>query len=76
MARYKLIDLGRAKYNGEVEVESELQLVRECKKHLASQGVEIQWKHEDTQESGMVTAGFHRVGWVEIVREPLQGGKQ
>jgi hypothetical protein len=63
---YNLINIGRGKFNGRVNVDSEAQLLRECKKHLTSNGVDIEWQDEDCT-IGIVTAGLHSVGHVQAV---------
>lgn len=69
MARYRLINIGRNKFNGEVSVNTENELLRELKLHLHSYDIGILW-HGKLPRAGTVTAGFHSVGRVEEILEP------
>lgn len=66
MKRYKLINIGRRMFCGEVETDSEAVLLREVKKHLASKDVDLLWNEEQTR--ALVEAGFHVVGRVEAIK--------
>ena len=57
---YRLIDVGRGKYNGTVHVARESDLLHEVRRHLLSNDVSIEW-HEGV---GTIFAGFHAVGAV------------
>ena len=58
VARYRLMNIGRAKFCGDVDARSPEALLREVVKHLVSQSVAI-------TSGGAVFAGFHEVGKVE-----------
>jgi hypothetical protein len=60
--KWKLFEVGRAKFTGEVEVDDLNGLYREIAKHLSSRDVDIDW-HDET--SGIViVGGFRAVGAV------------
>lgn len=61
--KYQLVNVGRAQVCKEVEVADEMELYREVSKYLASRAVDIAWQDE-SQNHGIVEAGFHRVGEV------------
>lgn len=63
MARFKLIDVGSGKWNGEV-IGDEDDVWREARKHLGSRGVDVDYVDET---HGIITAGFHLVGRFERV---------
>lgn len=66
---FQLIDIGRNKVNRVVEgITNEHQLVKECKQHLASHDVEIEWTGGEMIE-GVVLAGFRTVGAVRKLAE-------
>lgn len=58
--KYRLIDIGRGKFNGVVDVAHEAGLLRAIKRHVMSRDVWI-------DEGGCVRAGLHDVGRVERV---------
>jgi hypothetical protein len=61
----QLIDIGRGKVTRVVEYYSDVALLMEVKKHLASRDVAIAW-HDETME-GTVYAGFRPVGRVKKI---------
>lgn len=72
--KYKLINLGRDKFNGVVEVASEWELRKEIKKHLASKLFDIDWDNTNTR--GGVTAGFRCIGEIRLVQEKKKVAKK
>lgn len=60
MLKYRLKDVGRNKFNGEVTVQSEAGLLREVKQHLASRLVQLETV--DGGRTYAVIAGLYRVG--------------
>lgn len=60
MPRYRLENIGRSKFNGEVTVHGESGLLREVKKHLASRFVQLETV--DGGRTYAVIAGLYRVG--------------
>jgi len=67
MPTYKLIDVGRGKFNGEVETPTdhpehvEAFVLREAKKYLASREVHL----SGDNETGLILAGMRPVGRYE-----------
>jgi len=64
-----LVNLGRHKVNKVVHASSELHLLREVKRYLASRNVSIEWN----DEIGTVFAGWREVGSIlkgDISRDP------
>ena len=66
--KYKLIRIGAGHFCGEVSVSGEGELLRECKKHLGSKGVDIYWDDGSLNAGMVVVGGFRVVGRVEAVR--------
>lgn len=69
--KYRLTNVGRSKWCGEVVAKSEhaddveFAIYKEATKHLASKGVDI----EGDTERGIILAGFRTVGTYEKVYE-------
>jgi len=59
---FRLVDIGRFKFNGEVKADSFAMLLNAVRKHLASRAVDI-------CEDGTVLAGDRPVGRVEPLSE-------
>jgi hypothetical protein len=62
--RWKLFEVGRGKFTGEVTVSSETELLREVGKHLASRGVDIDWDDDAMTTGTVIVGGFRPVGKV------------
>lgn len=60
MLKYRLQDIGRSKFNGEVTVKNEEGLLRAVKKYLASKMVQLETVDEGRTYA--VIAGMYRVG--------------
>jgi hypothetical protein len=67
--RYKLIAIGRDKFNGEVEVKDFDELESRVRPLLLSRDIDILFDSEDSKigEIGTVYAGFNCVGTVERI---------
>lgn len=62
--RWKLLEVGRGKFTGEVTVSNESELLREVQKHLASRGVDIEYDDPEETTGTVLVGGFRAVGKV------------
>lgn len=71
MIKFRLEDIGRTNYNGEVTVSDETGLLREVKKHLKSRYVQLETV--DGGRTYAVIAGLYRVGTChKILDQPAE----
>lgn len=63
--KYRLINIGRSKFNGIVDVKTDDDLLRAVGKHPMSRDIEI-------DEGGSVWAGMRIVGRIENVNEDAE----
>jgi hypothetical protein len=62
----KLIDLGRGKFNGEVEFNTIGELMNHIKSHLLSNLVDLEY-HDGDRRAAVVVGGFRTVGFVVLL---------
>lgn len=62
--KWKLFEVGRGKFTGEVTVSNEAELLREVRKHLASRGVDIEYDDAEETTGTVLVGGYRAVGKV------------
>lgn len=63
--KYQLVNVGRAKFCGEIEADDYRQLYKEVRKHLASNMPDIEW--DEDRKRAWIHTGFHTVGEIRVV---------
>jgi len=62
----KLINVGRQRFCGEVNINTTKGLMREIHKHVMSRGVTLEYE-DGSKKANIIVGGFRKVGEVELV---------
>lgn len=72
MPKYQIQNLGRNKFSGVIEAEGPQDILREVKKHLMSNDVEI-FSEDGNKTFSVIVGGFRTVGYVKQLPFIIRG---